>query len=408
MSSSQSEYPHLSAKPIHLAQNIRLQTPLSRRGKGPGLLLIVPEDYQGRNSEDLNKTLDPEPLQKWAEEGFAVVELRVDPRSATSVEDPWETAISALLDSEQCNDSTRFGCIVYADLNEEKWDNLNKYTKQAPLVVFTDEYYSVSPNSPLLLHSTKKLDSPEKMHTLVAYDSVSSTNFVLPGHAHYKAGPAGVAHTRSLAFLRSHLGGPFFNLEAIWDEHCAFEFGERNVEKTMATMVEEPYVNHIPTMTGGIGRKALTAFYRDHFIFNNPEDTNLELISRTVGTDRVIDEFIFCFTHDKVIDWLVPGIPPTHKHVRIPFTSVVNVRGDRLYHEHIAWDQASILRQLGLLPEYLPFPYPLPDGRLPAKGKRFEYRVPTAGVETARKLEDENSVVSNGMLGFEIREVDDV
>lgn len=187
-------------------------------------------------------------------------------------------------------------------------------------------------------------------------------------------------------------------------------------------------------MTGGIGRGPLTDFYTNHFVFNNPEDTKLELVSRTVGVDRVIDEFIMNFTHDREIDWLcvhpnshvlltlipplcptpqlnfpsLPGIPPTHKHARIPFTSVVNVRGDRLYHEHISWDQATALRQLGLLPEYLPFAYPLPDGRVPAKGKRFEYRVPTAGVETARKLIDESSVVSNALFGFEIREVDDI
>ena len=83
------------------------------------------------------------------------------------------------------------------------------------------------------------------------------------------------------------------------------------------------------------------------------------------------------------------------------------MRGDRLYHEHIAWDQASVLRQLGLLPEYLPFPYPV-DGKLPAKGKRFEYRVPAAGVETATKMVDEASWKSNEMLRFGIREVDDV
>jgi carboxymethylenebutenolidase len=160
-------------------------------------------------------------------------------------------------------------------------------------------------------------------------------------------------------------------------------------------------------MTGGVGRKALTSFYRNHFIFANPTDTTLSLVSRTVGIDRVIDEFIFSFTHDRVIDWLVPGIPPTGRHCRIPFTSIVNIRGDRLYHEHIAWDQATLLRQLGLMPDYLPFPYPLPDGRLPTEGKRFEYRVPTGGVETALKLEDEGAVVSNGMFGFEIREVDD-
>lgn len=79
-----------------------------------------------------------------------------------------------------------------------------------------------------------------------------------------------------------------------------------------------------------------------------------------------------------------------------------------MYHEHIGWDQATVLRQLGLLPEYLPFPYNLPEGKKPAKGKRFEYKVPTAGVETSRKLVDERSVESNLLFGCEVREVDDV
>ncbi|KAG9605556.1 NTF2-like protein, partial [Aureobasidium melanogenum] len=166
------------------------------------------------------------------------------------------------------------------------------------------------------------------------------------------------------------------------------------------------YVNHIPTLTGGIGRARLTDFYRHHFIFNNPEDTALELVSRTVGIDRVIDEFIFSFTHDREIDWLLPGVPPTGKKCRLPFTSIVNIRGDRLYHEHIAWDQATALVQLGLLPEYLPFSYPI-EGKIAAPGKHFEYRVPAAGVETAQKLVDESSVESNQMLAFAIREADD-
>lgn len=175
-------------------------------------------------------------------------------------------------------------------------------------------------------------------------------------------------------------------------------------------------------LTGGIGREKLSNFYLHHFVFQNPDDTKLELISRTIGVDRVVDEFIACLTHNKVIDWLyapprlsfrsrltnrLPGIPPTGKSIRVPFTSVVNIRGDRLYHEHIAWDQATILIQLGLMPEYLPYPYPLADGRLPAPGKRFEYRVPAAGVEAASKLQDGFSVPSNGMFEFGIREVDD-
>lgn len=155
-----------------------------------------------------------------------------------------------------------------------------------------------------------------------------------------------------------------------------------------------------------------------------------------MGIDRVIDEFVFQCTHDRVIDWLyvffffssflffasnpyldspvswstrltldrLPGVPPTGKALTIPFTSVVNVRGDRLHHEHIAWDQATALRQLGLLPEYLPFPYAI-DGHTPAEGRRFEYRVPVAGAETSAKLADEGAVESNAMFAYTTREV---
>lgn len=103
----------------------------------------------------------------------------------------------------------------------------------------------------------------------------------------------------------------------------------------------------------------------------------------------------------------IPGIPPTGKSLRIPFTAIVNIRGDRLYHEHIAWDQATVLVQLGLMPEYLPYPYALPDGKSPGPGRRFEYRVPAAGAESAGKLENENFVPSNQMFNFKIREVAD-
>jgi carboxymethylenebutenolidase len=101
----------------------------------------------------------------------------------------------------------------------------------------------------------------------------------------------------------------------------------------------------------------------------------------------------------------LPGVPPTGKHLSIPFVGIVNIRGDRLFHEHISWDQGTVLRQLGLLPEYLPFPYPI-QGTMAPEGKQFEYRVPVAGLETSRKLVDENSVQSNAMFEFAMREVD--
>lgn len=104
--------------------------------------------------------------------------------------------------------------------------------------------------APLMLHSVRNmLSGVNRMNDAIhIYESAASPNFVLPTHEHYLAGPASVAHARSLGFLKKHLGGPNFDLEAIWDEHTFYEFGERNVEKTMATMVEEPYVNHVPTV----------------------------------------------------------------------------------------------------------------------------------------------------------------
>lgn len=233
----------------------------------------------------------------------------------------------------------------------------------------------------------------------------SDSKWVLPADPDYHSTSAGIAHTRSLAFLKPLLNGPYFDLEAIWDEHCLYEFGERDVARTMATMVAQPYVNHIPTLTGGIGQEKLTYFYANHFVHANPDDTELELVSRTVGTDRVVDEFVFKLTHDRQVDWLLPGIPPTGKYLEIPFTSIVGMRGDRLCHEHIHWDQGTAMRQLGLLPEWLEFPYPI-EGKEASEGKKYEVRAPTTGVETARKLVDEGSLVSNGLMEAKWREVD--
>ena len=96
------------------------------------------------------------------------------------------------------------------------------------------------------------------------YDTAKSPNFVLPGHEHFQVAPAGVAHTRSVGFLRKHLGGPIFDLEAIWDEHTLYEFGERNVEKTMGTMVDEPYVNHVPTVSCPLPSNTATERFTCH------------------------------------------------------------------------------------------------------------------------------------------------
>ncbi|PGG97073.1 hypothetical protein AJ79_09346 [Helicocarpus griseus UAMH5409] len=400
-----------SAPPKQLGPNLTLQPPLSRRGHGPGLLLLLPDNIVLDKSKE---TLDPPPLQKWAEEGYAVVEVRIPSTSESgfSIVSAIQHGQGALRDLPECDIKDRFGLILYdaALLSNEDAASISNIQEIIAIVLYGGSGGGASSShdhkASRLLHLPGKsvpgpaAASPSDNLVIHKYPDAKSANFVIPQHAEFIPSAAAVAHTRTLSFLKSKVGGPIFDLEAIWDEHTYFEFGDRSVAKTMGTMVQEPYVNHIPTITGGIGRDRLTAFYTHHFIFNNPPDTHLELISRTVGIDRIVDEFIFSFTHDKMINWLLPTIPPTNKPVSLPMVSIVNVRGDRLYHEHIWWDQGGLLQQIGLLPEFLPFPSAHVDPAMAAGGgKRFEYRVPVAGREAAEKLRDEGSVESNGMIG---------
>jgi carboxymethylenebutenolidase len=138
-------------------------------------------------------------------------------------------------------------------------------------------------------------------------------------------------------------------LIAKWEEHTRYEFETRDVESTLATMVEDAYVNHIPVMTGGNGKAELREFYSTQFIPSMPPDTTLTPISRTVGKDQVVDEMIFSFTHTREMPWMLPGVAPTNRRVEIPLVAIVRFRDGKLAHEHIYWDQASVLKQIGLL-----------------------------------------------------------
>jgi carboxymethylenebutenolidase len=199
--------------------------------------------------------------------------------------------------------------------------------------------------------------------------------FAIPDRPSYDKQTADMAHTRTIALLRRVLG-PRYDLSALWEAHRACEFITRDVDATMRTMVAEPYVNHIPTLTGGYGHDNLRRFYKHHFIPKSPKDTRTIPISRTVGADRVVNEALLCFTHDCEIDWLLPGVPPTGKYVEVALVGIITFRGDKLIHEHIYWDQASVLVQVGLLD---------PTG------------LPVAGVETAKKVLDP-SLPSNALM----------
>jgi len=160
---------------------------------------------------------------------------------------------------------------------------------------------------------------------------------------------------------------PQLDLTRLWEEHTNHEFVTRDTESTLDTMVDDAYVNHIPVMTGGYGKAALREFYSRHFIPSMPPDTTLAPVSRTVGDDQLVDEMIFSFTHSQEMPWMLPGIAPTYRRVEVALVAIVHFRDGKLAHEHIYWDQASVLKQIGLL-------------RDPA--------LPVCGAEAARKVID--------------------
>jgi carboxymethylenebutenolidase len=171
-------------------------------------------------------------------------------------------------------------------------------------------------------------------------------------------------------------------LSDLWDEHLQHEFATKDPAQTIDTMVKEAYVNHVPVLTGGSGRKELRAFYTHYFIPQMPPDMVIVPVSRTIGNDRLVDESVAKFTHTLQMDWLLPGLAPTGKRVEVALVVVVEFRDGKLAGERIYWDQASVLVQLGRL-----------DAAM----------LPVAGVESARKVLDptipSNQLIVRATLG---------
>ena len=156
-------------------------------------------------------------------------------------------------------------------------------------------------------------------------------------------------------------------LQAVWEEHIGHEFGTHSTKDALATMVEDAYVNHIPVMTGGVGKPALREFYSKYFIPQMPPDIELAPVSRTIGTNQLVDEMLVKFTHTIQMDWMLPGIAPTGKRIEVAVVAIVQFRDGKLAHEHLYWDQASVLVQLGMLDPVT---------------------LPVVGVDSARKVLD--------------------
>ena len=237
--------------------------------------------------------------------------------------------------------------------------------------------------SPLLLHIAErdKFCPPEAQAQI--HDALDSNPFVTiydyagmdhafgrVGGEHYDAANAELANLRSLEFFVSNLAGAGLAsaqqvLSSRWDDHVKYEFATRNTDHTLETMVADAYVNHVPVMTGGVGHEELREFYSKRFIPQMPPDTAMTPVSRTVGVDRIVDEMVFEFTHTIRMDWMLPGVEPTGRHVKVALVVIVHFRDGKLAHEHIYWDQASVLAQLGLIDQS---------------------RLPVAGVESAEKV----------------------
>jgi carboxymethylenebutenolidase len=239
--------------------------------------------------------------------------------------------------------------------------------------------------SPLMLHiaGQDQFCPPEAQQqikeALSSNQLVTIYNYVEEGHAfarpggqHYVATAAELANLRTLEFFVSNLAGSGLAsaqqmLAVKWDEHVKFEFATRDTTDTLKTMVKDAYVNHVPVLTGGVGHDELRDFYSTRFIPQMPPDTAMTPVSRTIGVDRVVDEMVFEFTHSIKMDWMLPGVEPTGKHVKVALVVIVHFRDGKLAHEHIYWDQASVLAQLGLVDSAT---------------------LPVAGVESALKVLD--------------------
>jgi carboxymethylenebutenolidase len=238
-------------------------------------------------------------------------------------------------------------------------------------------------SGPLMLHIAGKdkfcpPEAQDEIHKALDPNPLATINdypeqdhaFGRPEGEHHNAAAAELANLRTLEFFVRNLAGSGSGsaqhaLSETWEEHVKYEFATRNTDDTLRTMVQDAYVNHVPVLTGGVGHGELREFYSKRFIPQMPADTSMTPVSRTVGVDQLVDEMVFEFTHTIKMDWMLPGVEPTGKHVKVALVVIVQFRDGKLAHEHIYWDQASVLAQLGLI-----------DAS----------KLPVAGVESAEKV----------------------
>ncbi|KAI9572542.1 NTF2-like protein [Boletus coccyginus] len=375
--------------------------------KPPTLLVLVPDDQVGW-------------CEQFAQEGYNVIHLTYPP-GATSFADVLDDAEMTMTDKGSRSLAPELGLVTYGLATQDADKILSRPAIVADLRVcvhFCPNLEIISPGFLIKDSGSRYLpvafhlaSSQEKFHaSILPLEDPANLGYTLPTHVHppvkvytypfvsqcppfpfsagapvqvtigeprivdaYTRSANTLSLTRTLEILKRHLG-PYFNFEKLWDMHTYYEFAERDASKTMTTMVATPYVNHVPTMTGGVGYDDLARFYKYHFTTVTPTDFELITVSRTIGSDRIVDEMIFKCSHTSVYSFL-PGIPPTGRPLEIAMVGIIAFRGDKLFFEY--WDQASVLVQLGILD---------PTG------------LPIAGAEVAKKVLDPFGQPNNTLL----------
>jgi carboxymethylenebutenolidase len=135
---------------------------------------------------------------------------------------------------------------------------------------------------------------------------------------------------------------------ATWRQHTHAEFVLKDADAALATMTENPYVFLVASGVARTGRAAVHEFYANKFLPNLPADLELTSLSQTFGADRIVEEIVMRFTHTIEMDWLLPRVRPTRRSAEFALVGVVQFKSGKIAAEHLYWDQATVLSQLGL------------------------------------------------------------
>jgi carboxymethylenebutenolidase len=138
-------------------------------------------------------------------------------------------------------------------------------------------------------------------------------------------------------------------LSAVWQEHMRAEFVHKDADEALATMTANPHVLCVGSGTGAVGRAKVREYYAHHFLPYIPPDFEVRPLSQVLGADYLVEEFVLRFTHAMPMEWMVPHVPVTGRRVELAAAAIIRFQGTKIAHEHIYWDQATVLSQLGVL-----------------------------------------------------------